>query len=308
MIKKLNLSNTLMHHHLVASLCNCLKDNFTLQELNTSNNKLSDEDAKEIGEVIKCNSLIILDISYCGIAAEGAAIISYSMKNNDTLLQLNMSNNKFGFEGTKEFAKILKFNVALQKLDISDCGNVVAVLCDSLKKNTTLKDLKMSHSKITISEIAEIVEFNSTLQKLDISYCAIVDDEKSIFSYNLDKNSTLQELNISHINISFIVAEKIAKLVQITTLLKIDISFCNIADDGLANIIGRLKNIKELNMSHNMISTQTARKIVKVIGATNLNKLDISNCDIANVKVHVAVICYCIKFLKTIHIKESFSL
>ncbi|XP_065897457.1 uncharacterized protein [Dysidea avara] len=286
-IKTLSLSDSYINGEGLASLCRCLKNNTTLQELDISKNKLFTEDTEVIAKVIELNTTLQkLNISDCGIHDSGVVVISNSLKNNKTLKVFNMSKNCIGVEGAKEIAEVLEFNMSLQKLDVSSCNILCEVLSNSLRKNTTLKELNMSHNKITIQDIAEIVKFNLTLQKLNISNCGILDDGAAIISNNLNKNDALKELNMSNNKISFKVVKDIAVLVRfITALQTLYISHCEVPDNELTDIsISLIKNyhLQELNLSHSMIYTEGACKIAEVIRVNRtLLKLDISGCGIA---------------------------
>ena len=161
--------------HLVMCLSECLKEDDTLQELNMSYNKITNEGAKMIGEAIKVNkTLQKLDINHNSISDDGAAAISDILKCNSSLQELNVSWNKITNEGAKMIGEAIKVNKTLQKLNInnnriSDDG--AAAISDGLKCNSSLQELDISWNKITnegAKFIAEAIKVNTTLHTLHL--------------------------------------------------------------------------------------------------------------------------------------------
>ena len=273
--------------HLVMCFSECLKEDDTLQELNMSNNRITNEGAKMIGEAIKVNkTLQKLDISNNSISDDGTAAISDGLKCNISLQELNMSRNKITNEGAKMIGEAIKVNKTLQKLDISNnsiSDDGTAAISDGLKYNISLQELNMSGNKITnegAKMIGEAIKVNKTLQKLDIVGNSISDDGAAAISDGLKCNISLQELNMSRNKITNEGAKMIGEAIKVNkTLQKLDISNNSISDDGTAAISDGLKyniSLQELNMSGNKITNEGAKMIGEAIKVNKtLQKLDI---------------------------------
>ena len=86
-------------------------------------------------------------ISTATTSDKGAAALAEALKENQSLQELRLRDNKISDEGAKALAKELKVNTALQKLylesnNISDKG--AKALAEALKVNTALRKLRLT--------------------------------------------------------------------------------------------------------------------------------------------------------------------
>ena len=198
--------------------------------------------------------------------------LSECLKEDDTLLELNMSKNKI-FSGREyKVAEAIKVNITLQKLDVSFTSGHEYFVYQCLKNNKSLKELNMSNTEITskgAKVVAEAIKVNTTLQKLDLSFNTLSDDETSFISNGLKSNKSLQELNMSKNEITTEGAKRIAEAIQLNmTLKQLDLSINKIFDDGATAISNSLKSnstLQELNISHNNITNKGITKITEVV-------------------------------------------
>ena len=211
--------------------------------------------------------------------------LSECLKEDDTLLELNMSKNQIIRSREKKIIEAIKVNKTLLKLDASFTKiQDEDYISDCLKINKSLKELNMSENMITSNgakEIATAIRVNTTLEKLDLSCNRISNDGVSFISDCFKNNNSLQELNISKNKITSEGAQYIAEAIQVnTTLAKINVSCNAISDDGAAAISYSLRfnnSLQELNMSRNEITSEGVKKITKVIQVnTTLKCLDLS--------------------------------
>ena len=191
--------------HLVMCFSECLKEDDTLQELNMSNNRITNEGAKMIGEAIKVNkTLQKLDISNNSISDDGAAAISDGLKCNISLQELNMSDNQIANEGAKMIGEAIKVNKTLQKLDISGksiSDDGAAAISDGLKCNISLQELYMSSNNEAAKLIAEAIKVNTTLHTLGF-YRHNINGKLSFYMTVLTAvyhNNTLMKLILPHV-------------------------------------------------------------------------------------------------------------
>ena len=87
---------------------------------------------------------------------------------------------------------------------------------------------------------------------------------------------TLQELNLSHNDITCRGAKKLAEAIKINKVLHtLDVSFNNISDNGAIAIGNCLKDnctLKELDLSHNLITREGTKAVYHVFQfSTRLN-------------------------------------
>ena len=239
-LQKLDISYNRISDDEVIAFSECLKTNTTLIELNMSYNDITCKGASVIAEAIQLNTTLQkLNISYNRISEDEAIAFSECLKTKTALIDLNMSWNGITRKGASVIAEAIHLNTTLQKLNISynrisDDGAIAFSEC--LKTNTALIDLNMSWNDITCkgaSVIAEAIQLNTTLQKLNISHSKISDDGAIAFIECLKTNTTLIELDMSGNNITCKGASVIAEAIQLnTTLQKLNISYNRISNDG----------------------------------------------------------------------------
>ena len=128
-------------------------------------------------------------------------------KEDDILIELNLSKNKIMRDREKKIVEAIKINKTLQKLDASHVKIHEGLTSDLLKISKSLKELNISNNGITsdgAKEIATAISVNKTLEKLDLSCSMLSDDGVTFISDALKNNinSALQNINISKNHIS----------------------------------------------------------------------------------------------------------
>ena len=211
--------------------------------------------------------------------------LSECLKEDDILLELNISNNQIIRGREKKIIEAIKVNKTLLKLDASLTKmQNESYISDCLKINKSLKELNMSENGITSNgakEIATAIRVNTTLEKLDLSCNEIYNYGVSFISDGLKNNNSLKEINISRNKITSEGAQYIADAIQInTTLVKLDLSCNALSDDGATAISDSLQfniSLQELNISKNKITSEGVKRIAQVIQVnTTLKYLDLS--------------------------------
>ena len=158
----------------VNEITESLQINANLQSLKLKN--ITIEGVELISEIVRTNkTLQKLDLSNNKLSDDGTITISDGLKNNTTLLELNISHNNITNKAIKNITESIQVNTTLEKLDLShnilsDDGATLISSC--LKCNNSLLKLNISHNGITdkgTKEIAEAIKINSTLQNIDIS-------------------------------------------------------------------------------------------------------------------------------------------
>ena len=259
--------------------------------------------------------------------------IVYSDEEFDNcLLYFDQTTHKLQFNDTEAIllTALAHGNADVKIIEIVNCeisDNAAIVISEFLKRNETLKTLKLSQSTVSIEAIEhfmKVIQTNTStsLEVLDISSNNMCDDGMIVISKYLKHNRKIKELNIA----GNIITEQGAKVVadlfccnckigtvansgslsKITkvysALQKIDISHNFISDDGAAAIGECLKLnkvLKELNLSDNKINSNGVAKIADAIKINaTLLKLDISHNIISTDGV-VAINEY-LKFNKTL--------
>ena len=106
----------------VQYICEALKVNNTLTNLDLSHNSIFDAGAQYLSEALKANNTVTnLDLSCNGISEVGAQYLSEALKFNDTVTNLDLRANKISDVGAQYLSEALKVNktVTIFGLDLS---------------------------------------------------------------------------------------------------------------------------------------------------------------------------------------------
>ena len=129
-------------------------------------------------------------------------------KMNNTLVEINLSNNNITDKVIRKLAQVIKVNTTLQNLDIS-CNAIyddgIMALSNSLKINNVLCKLNISKNNISddgASHLAEAIQINTVLQELNVSKNLISREGVMLIVEACGKNRTLYKLVCTHNNLS----------------------------------------------------------------------------------------------------------
>lgn len=166
-------------------LLDVIARNNTIETLVLSGNTISDtmvgysdetNGALALAYVLKeNNTLMNLEISRCQITPEGAERIARALKVSQ-LRTLDFSHNPIGKRGVLALAGALKVNTVLIKLDISDCDvddDACEAIVDALTFNfkSGLMILRLKNNLITdkgAQALLDLLDTNTSLKEIDI--------------------------------------------------------------------------------------------------------------------------------------------
>lgn len=150
--------------------------NTTLQEINFSKNRISDEGVFMLSSSLEENTtLTSLDLSdnnitYKGVSALGDILFDPDMRNTNALQNLILSKNRISDKGAIELASILEKNISITLLDIS-YNNIgyegASALAQMIVENTTLKELHLEDNDLTANgrkAIRDALQHNETIE------------------------------------------------------------------------------------------------------------------------------------------------
>ena len=183
-----------------------------LTKLNLSVNKIGNDGADSICELLmgldSACTIEILDVSYNEITTKGISRIFYSLTNNQTLSNLNISNNFFGTGLSNNFYSFIVENSGVKILNLSGCqikSHSLTIFPDALPKNRTLEELDLSGNNIDDNGVEAIcigLSRNLGLKKLNLSYNFIKERGGKSFANCFKMNHSLAELNLRENNIN----------------------------------------------------------------------------------------------------------
>lgn len=154
--------------------------------------------------------LTCLSVTNCDITPEGATLIADALSENTTLKILDISRNTLDTKSAT--ALIAKTTVKGLNLNFNNLSGHDffrrswpnhPLLFEALKKNTSLKDLRLQTfmrnlSQEEIKSFEEALEHNTTLENLDLSYWESPPAFSLVLANVIKNNQTLKKLNLSH--------------------------------------------------------------------------------------------------------------
>ena len=204
-----------------------------------------------------------LDLSFCNINDDIIKIIIETMLIiNQKLKKLNVCHNNISNYGLIEIAKGLKNNSSLLSLDLSGNKltyiNFISSTCCLMKDYSMLRfNLYDGKQYDGVTELAHALENHPSLLSLNISATNITNNGIKKISISLKNNYILQYLDLSENNIGDDGAIEIADALRVNNTLKSLNLYCNmIGDEGIFNLVDSLKvnyNLSSLYLSENNI-------------------------------------------------------
>ena len=237
----LNLKHNQLGDQGVERLAVCLQTNNVLKHLDISCNNISDDGAKCIGLMLQKNSTLqSLSLSKNSIGPIGIGPIAEGLKYiHSNLNSLSLDINKFGEDGAKFLAEGIQMNHTLTTLNISNCnvgpGGAHAI-SQAINSNPRMTNLYLECNKIVRSPLSKpIVCFLfecESLKVLNIRCNSLGPEGTLAIAEGLQRNETLQELDISGTNCSGNSAIQIAISLQANKSLRV----LNISDNKIGTV------------------------------------------------------------------------
>ena len=148
-----------------------------IRYLNISRNKITNKGMYFLNKfLMKNQTLLILDMSNNkNVTCEGIKLIANALKMHPNITKINLSNNNLNGSG-KYIATLIKDNKSLKTLlirnDFLECQDIEFITEDMCKKNCTIKDLDIGLNAGVgddgLKEIGKIIENNKSLESIDL--------------------------------------------------------------------------------------------------------------------------------------------
>ena len=164
--------------------------------------------------------------------------LARALADNSTLKEFNISSNNIGDKGIDHIATALLTNTSLKILNISNNSigdKGIGHIATALLTNTSLKILNISNC---VSAVSSFLHRLDTHMNGRVHICTA-----------LQQNGTLETLEFSSCGLSDLVAESLARTLEVNSSLKV---LCiienNIGDDGIAHIAKSLQKNNTLQL------------------------------------------------------------
>jgi hypothetical protein len=150
-----NLSDQFLGDDGCVSVCEALRNNRSINEVNLKGNNIHATGAAAISNLLKTNPIIegiSLEWNRLGVLDEGIQILAGSIEQSASLARIDLRNNSIGPSGAAILATALANNVSLKEIDLrwnsigSQGGRALA---EAMAKNTTILKMELAGNRIS---------------------------------------------------------------------------------------------------------------------------------------------------------------
>ena len=249
-----------------------LKRSSNLKILDLDNNSLSEEATNDLADVIRSNTgLEQLSLSNNNLRAS-ADVLLETLSAISTLKRLDLSGNNMSGAVVNELASVIKNNVSLEILNLSnnDLRSPVTVILEALKGIATLKILNLggiNMSEDVVDYLVDVITKNIHLEELHL-FNNNLQESVVVVLQTLKRISYLKRLDLNCNNMSGIVANDLAKVITNNPCLQsLDLSGNNLQSSAIVILqaLKEISSIKHLLLSDNNISEEVVYHVADVI-------------------------------------------
>ena len=285
--KKINLNNKTIN-----------SDNNTNTNNNNINNNININNKQNLYYEGN-NKISFLDLQNNNLTKKSSNYIStIIMSNNPEITELILSNNNLGNEGIIKIISSIKINNKLLSLDISETKideKTIKYISETLDQEYVLEKILLSKNNLKKSciYIKNLLTKKTNVKYLKLSSCKIEDNFNLIFQ-GLTQNKMLYILDLSNNNLSLKqeLFEDISNTLKINnTLIKLKLNETNIDDiaiDYISKGLEENKGLRKLYLKKNYLTKKSINMLKKAIDKNNnciLTKIDLKGNDELNNKL-----------------------
>ncbi|XP_048398544.2 NLR family CARD domain-containing protein 3-like isoform X1 [Stegostoma tigrinum] len=302
-LQNLELEKNDLTHKCCETLAFILSSSRMLSNLNLSNNSLGDRGIRILSNALKAAQCRVqkLNLSNNNLSTGSWEEIVSVLITNQTLRELNVSNNRMGETGLRTLSTALKDpRCKLEKLGLNntctlDFGMMgsyqeeagMEILSDVLKDpRCKLKSLELAKNCLTqrnYEEIASAMRVNCSLTRLDLSSNVIQDSGINVISMALmDTSCSIQSLVLTETKLTPTCCEKLASvLVTNQTLRELDLSMNKLGDSGICVLSTALKEpsckLETLGLKQTCLTDACCEKLITALSTSQtMARLDLS--------------------------------
>lgn len=270
-LRTVNFSKNSIFNDGCQAICSALERNKTVTSLELSDSNVSLEGSRALAKMLLENvTLSRLVFQKQNLKrTEGTRPIAEALQDNETLIDLDLSDNHLGSEGASLLIDALAVNKVLSRLvlagnDIEDEG--LLGIAKALKVNRALRELSLENNdfrRIGATALASALSHNSQITLLNLSRCAVSLDGLKALSTVLRAANTIKDLRLAHCRLGNAEAEELAAaLKQSQTLQALDLDHNNFTPEAMTSlftIVQANPRIRNLSMWGNLISGSLAK-------------------------------------------------
>lgn len=284
-LRTVNFSKNSIFNDGCQAICSALERNKTVTSLELSDSNVSLEGSRALAKMLLENSTLskLIFQKQNLKRTEGTRPIAEALQDNETLVDLDLSDNHIGSEGASLLIDALAVNKVLSRLvlagnDIEDEG--LLGIAKSLKVNRALRELSLENNdfrRIGATALASALSQNSQITLLNLSRCAVSLDGLKALSTVLRATNTIKDLRLAHCRLGNAEAEELAAaLKQSQTLQALDLDYNMFGPEGMASLFSVVQanpRIRNLSMWGNLISGALAKDFAAALKSNTYLKL-----------------------------------
>ncbi|XP_059819166.1 NACHT, LRR and PYD domains-containing protein 3-like [Hypanus sabinus] len=275
-----------------------------LQNLELERNNLTHKCCEALAFILSNNSML-RNVNLCDnhLGDKGICLLSTVLKQPQCRIQkLNLSNNNLSDGSWEELVPVLLINQTLQELNVSnnrvgEAGLKIlsAALKDSRCKLQKLGLTSNSLSQKNYKELASAIRINHMLTHLDLSSNVIQDAGINVLSVALmDPSCSIQSLRITNTKLTSTCCEKLATvLVTNQTLRELDLGMNKLGDSGAHALSTALKNphckLENLGLKRTLLTDGCCYGLVAALSTNqkithlDLSENSLTDCSLSNI-------------------------
>ena len=286
-LSKLILTNNKLPDDAARSLVELLRVNDTLVEIDVTDNAVTTATLAQLNRALLLNrqpielksayiamlenegSSVEIDFQWSQGMLLSASFLGPALKNNTTVVSLNLGNCNFGDEGIIEIAASLKYNKTLERLALPNNGITstgATSLFRALQFNTGLKEINLANNRIDDAggrELRDVLQHNDTVAVVNLEQNELTDALMS----EIDGLVTVNQVPLGLKNI-LPALESDSKNVTSISFAQYDglRYFNDVAMRVLSNALYHNTAVISVDLSHNIIGDLAAPYVAKLLG------------------------------------------
>ncbi|XP_072354288.1 NACHT, LRR and PYD domains-containing protein 3-like [Scyliorhinus torazame] len=290
-IQELGLEENRLSDSCAEDLAFALSTNRSLKNLNLSNNKLGDAAVRLLSVALrnpecKIQTLGLADVC---LTVSCATVLVSILDTNQSLMDLNLSNNKLGDSGVKLLGEALrKPDCKIQKLGLSAVSltpSCAEDLASTLRENKVLTFLNLSYNKLGDSGIkllsTALRNPDCKIQRLQLWDIGFSASSVQDLASALSTNRSLIELDLGHNKLCDAGVKHLSEALKnkdwrIQKLRLHDTSLTDSCINDLVSALGTNRSVTGLNLESNNFTDQSIPQLQKlIINCSSLERIEL---------------------------------
>ena len=287
-----------------------LKVTSNLRKLNLNSNKMPEEVACDLVDVIKHNTYLE-EIQLLNNNLQSSSMILNALQTVYNLKVISLDAKGMSAKETSYLADIIRCNPYFEKLELFSLQSSILVILQALERITTLKVLTLLNCYLSAEmkdELTGMMNNNTSLEKVCLCYCS--EPSALVMIQALKRVSSLKKLSLEGNNMSGKVVTDLADVIKSNTSLEEIYLNCNDLQSSVIVILVALKRIstlKKISLQNNNMSGEVVNDLADVI-RNNSNSLEVLNLVNNELQSSIVVVLHALKSttcLKMLNLESS---